>query len=83
MKRLNETMIFELFNELGITVESDYIEVEIYSKDKYGNCDDNIMIASFISLERIGSWLLTQKITAYKVIQVGKINRIEIYCKDI
>ena len=84
MKRLDQTNISELIQSFDIKDE-DLVEIIIYSTCKYANCNDNIMIASFInsSLDRIGSWLLSQKINAYKIRSYGKLQEISIYCEDI
>ena len=83
MKKLNEIMVTDLLLSMDIHDDTDLFEIYFYSKHKYANCDRNITIGSFISLERIGSFLLTQKLNAYKVKDYGKIQVIEIYCSEI
>ena len=82
MKRLDETIISELIQSLDIKDE-DVVEIIIYSKCTYANCNDNLMIASFVNIALIGTWLLTQKISEYKIRSFGKLQEISIYCKDI
>lgn len=83
MKKLNETMITEVLNNLNVT-DDDNVEINVYSCKEYANCHNKLLIGSFISLNRIGAWLLTQKIKGYEVKRLtDNITSINFYCKDI
>ncbi|MBP3887737.1 MAG: hypothetical protein J6F30_08835 [Cellulosilyticum sp.] len=83
MKKLNETMITEVLQILDVN-DDDRIEINVYSCKEYANCQEKLLIASFISLNRIGAWLLTQKIKGYEVKRLtDNITSINFYCKDI
>lgn len=83
MKKLNETIISELLNSFELS-NDDNIEINIYSHGCYANCNDRLLIGSFIMTHRIGAWLLVQKIEGYEVKKLtDNITQINIFCKDI
>ena len=83
MKKLNETIISELLTSFELSDEDNF-EINIYSHGCYANCKDRVLIGSFIILDRIGAWLLIQKIEGYEVKRLtDNITQINIFCKDI
>ena len=83
MKKLNETIISELLNSFDLSDEDNF-EINIYSRECYANSNDRLLIGSFILLNRIGAWLLIQKIEGYEVKRLTyNITQINIFCKDI
>ena len=82
MKKLNETIVSELLQFFELTDEGQW-RVHIYSKEHYANNNENIRIGSFIMLDRIGAFLLCQKIQSYSVKMECDTQVISIVLKDL